>query len=513
MKKHNVFFKVFSVLMLLCVILTSCNNAKNPEGDSESISEPLSESANDSTSTPESDDESATDSASQSQPDEESKPSEPPITSAVPESLKVLAIGNSFSTDAMEYLYQVAKACGVKTVVLGNLYYSGCSLDTHYSYAFTNSASYTYYKNTTGSWKNTKNYKFADAVTDEDWDYITIQQTSKTCGIASSYGKLSSLCNIIRSKNETAELVWHMTWAYQQDSTHSSFPKYDNDQIKMYNMIIDCVENSVLSTPYFSRVIPTGTAIQNARTSFYGDHLTRDGYHLDKNIGRYIAALTYFAALTNVSIENISYNPSKQNITDDMVQMAIESVTNAILNPMKITESKLKDGDGGPADSPSTTIDPSEVLVPGDFFEADKALAAKSGINLDNYTLLEWEYLENQYWNCTSKSGLTKPSSSAGTYNENVCSQKKYTLEELPAGTLFVLDSGWQFRLDTYISENATYTGKRLDFCRDPLTVFNEDLIRDCNYFAWNISSNPKSDISDRFAQAACHLRIYIPTT
>lgn len=27
-------------------------------------------------------------------------------------------------------------------------------------------------------------------------------------------------------------------------------------------------------------IIPTGTAIQNARTSFVGDHMNRDGYHL-----------------------------------------------------------------------------------------------------------------------------------------------------------------------------------------------------------------------------------------
>lgn len=38
-------------------------------------------------------------------------------------------------------------------------------------------------------------------------------------------------------------------------------------------------------------IIPTGTAIQNARTSFVGDHMNRDGYHLDLKIGRYTAAL------------------------------------------------------------------------------------------------------------------------------------------------------------------------------------------------------------------------------
>jgi hypothetical protein len=66
-----------------------------------------------------------------------------------PKSLKILAIGNSFSTDSMQYLYQIMKDGGVEEIVLGNLYYGGCSLDQHMSFAKADSASYKYYKNTT----------------------------------------------------------------------------------------------------------------------------------------------------------------------------------------------------------------------------------------------------------------------------------------------------------------------------------------------------------------------------
>ena len=31
-------------------------------------------------------------------------------------------------------------------------------------------------------------------------------------------------------------------------------------------------------------------------------------------------------------------------------------------------------------------------------------------------------------------------------------------------------------------------------------------------YMAWNIASSPKSDISAVYAQAAVHLRIYVPS-
>ena len=76
-----------------------------------------------------------------------------PLPNGAPKNLKILAIGNSFSTDAMQYLYGIAKDAGVETVVLGNLYYGGCSLQQHLTFGTKNSPSYTYYKNNSGSWE------------------------------------------------------------------------------------------------------------------------------------------------------------------------------------------------------------------------------------------------------------------------------------------------------------------------------------------------------------------------
>ena len=46
--------------------------------------------------------------------------------------LKVLAIGNSFSVDAVEQnLYELAKANGDR-IVIGNMHIGGCSLERHY---------------------------------------------------------------------------------------------------------------------------------------------------------------------------------------------------------------------------------------------------------------------------------------------------------------------------------------------------------------------------------------------
>ncbi len=60
--------------------------------------------------------------------------------------LKVLAIGNSFSEDAIEnYLYDLAKASG-KEIIIGNLYIGGAPLSLHVENAQANKNAYSYRK-------------------------------------------------------------------------------------------------------------------------------------------------------------------------------------------------------------------------------------------------------------------------------------------------------------------------------------------------------------------------------
>ena len=487
-----------SLILILTTFLTACNT-----GNGSVTEAPQSQSSPESTTSPEVTTAAPTDTPKQTEA--ETKAPEP----TVPKSLKILAIGNSFSTDSMQYLYQIAKSAGIEEIVLGNLYYAGCSLEQHLSFAIADTASYTYYKNTLGNWGSTSKYKIKDALLDEDWDYISLQQTSKTSGLESSYGKtLTTLVDYVRKHNTKATLIWNMTWAYQKDSTHASFPNYDKDQTKMYNMIVSCVKNCIEPEKRFSLVIPCGTSIQNARTSFIGDTLTRDGYHLDYNIGRYIAGLTWFAAITGVSVDKVSYNPSTTEITEDMMKVAKEAVANAVAKPYEVTESKIKEGK---LPEGKETISPSEILNPADFFEADKTAAAAQNIDLTKYEYFEWDYLENQYWYCTKNTSTTTPGSSAGTYKQNICTKEMFSIEDLPVGTVFILDSGWQYRLEIFPSKTEKYTGKRPGMTTDQVFVLTEAYLNGCKYVTWNIASNPKSDISARYAQAAVHLRVYVP--
>lgn len=257
-------------------------------------------------------------------------------------SIKILAVGNSFSTDAMQYLWDICKDAGINEVILGNLYIGGCSIDTHASNLQYNLGAYTYYKNTNGEWTTKKNVKAYNALIEEEWDYITIQQTSKTCGLPESYSKLGTVLNFLdlNKTNPNARLIFHMTWAYQQDSTHSSFPNYNNDQMTMYQMTVDTVQSAVLTNWLVNGVIPAGTSIQNIRTSYVGDTVTRDGYHMSHDYGRYTVAMTWYAYLTGGSPDAVDWVPAEQPQLADHLTVIRESVENALKNPYAVTNSQ-----------------------------------------------------------------------------------------------------------------------------------------------------------------------------
>lgn len=254
--------------------------------------------------------------------------------------MKILAIGNSFSDDSMEYLYDILSALGEKEIVLGNLYIPGCSMERHLKNAQTTAPEYEFRTNTDGEWSTQTEYTSLDALRLTCWDVVTVQQVSNDSGQPETFSVLPKLLEFVDSVSAVKpKILWNMTWAYQKDSTHAHFYKYDHDQKKMYGAIVDTVKKCVLTSDRIQAVIPVGTAIQNARSSSFGDTFTRDGFHLSIPFGRYIAGLTWARTLLEKSVEKIAYAPD--GVDEKMRLVAVESVENAIKNPYKVTQSKL----------------------------------------------------------------------------------------------------------------------------------------------------------------------------
>ena len=251
--------------------------------------------------------------------------------------IKVLAIGNSFSEDALEnYLWDLSQAAG-KKIVIGNLYIGGAPIELHLKNAHNNLKAYSYRKIALdGQKKTTEQVSLEEALADDSWDFVSLQQASPLSGKLDVINAgISDLWTyVVAHVHDDTKIVYHQTWAYQQDSKHEGFKNYNNDQLVMYDSIMH-VSKELEKSGDFAFIVPCGTAIQNARTSSIGDSLTRDGYHLELNYGRFTAACTWYGKLFGLNPEKNSYKPEK--VTELQAKIAKEAAQKAIKKPYKIS--------------------------------------------------------------------------------------------------------------------------------------------------------------------------------
>lgn len=251
--------------------------------------------------------------------------------------LRILAIGNSFSQDAVEqYLWNLLNAAGIEAVV-ANMYIGGCSLEKHWANASENSASYSYRKIADGTKTDRGNTSLSVALKDEKWDFISLQQVSGLSGQYESYEPyLQNMIDYVGSMsvNRYMKLMFHQTWAYSSDSDHADFSRYDNNQMTMYAAIVEAAGKAVEDHD-IEILIPSGTAIQNGRTSILGDTFDRDGYHLETTYGRYTAACTWFEAITGLSVVGNGYIPG--SLDPAYAAIAQNAAHLAVQNPSAVT--------------------------------------------------------------------------------------------------------------------------------------------------------------------------------
>ena len=259
-------------------------------------------------------------------------------TYAQQKTVRILAIGNSFSQDAVEqYLHELAEAEGISTII-GNMFIGGCSLERHVKNARDNAPAYAYRKIGTDGKKREKGKMSLETVlADEDWDYVSLQQASPFSGMYETYeASLPELIEYVKARlPKKTKLMLHQTWAYASTSKHSGFKNYNCNQLTMYQAIADAVKKAAKANK-IKIVIPSGTAIQNARTSFIGDHLNRDGYHLDVKIGRYTAACTWFERIFKHNVIGNPYAP--EGLDEARKAVAQKAAHAAVKHPYKVTD-------------------------------------------------------------------------------------------------------------------------------------------------------------------------------
>jgi len=255
------------------------------------------------------------------------------------ESLKVLFVGNSFSLDTAEFAAEIAHSLGISSVKFGVLYRGSCTIGMHYFHVTEDAPAYTYYLNEGDGWHSVPEHTISDAVKSEDWDWIVIQHgsgmktryTSCKC-----YEKLSPLIDSIKEMAPAhTKIAFNLTWLGESTLEHHEILSYDGNTALMREKLEETTQAMVVNNPKVDLLVPTGTAIENARTSRIG-LLTRDCCHLSLDKGRFIACLAFVSTISGIDAAKISWVPDK--VDDYALKVAIAAVQSAQKAPLAITK-------------------------------------------------------------------------------------------------------------------------------------------------------------------------------
>jgi hypothetical protein len=258
------------------------------------------------------------------------------------EKLSVLLVGNSYSVDSSEYLYEVAKEAGYE-INVGNVQIGGSTLEQQWSYVSENLPEFTYRKYNGKKWVSSSDKTLEFALEDEEWDVIFFHQYSSLAGVPDSFegsegNYVTLFAQYAREHAPNAKIGWEMTWAYPKDSTAADFEKYfDGDQETMYKAICKTTQKMVDGAGV-DLVAQTGTAIQNARSSYFGDTMNRDGKHLSYDLGRYLAAMS-IASACGLKLDDIKeLNTEKEDYSDLHLEVMKQCVSDSEEHPYTVTK-------------------------------------------------------------------------------------------------------------------------------------------------------------------------------
>ena len=166
--------------------------------------------------------------------------------------------------------------------------------------------------------------------------------------------------------NPDAVFAWHMPWAtptdmdlrnmypYTPNGFINNYKAFNDDRRLLYAAYTDCVTKYILPDSDYIYLIPSGTAIENAVSSYLTEKdIFRDYGHVN-DFGRVISSYTWYCTLAGidhldeVKLDAIpkAFLKSTADKTQDRVLteaekiIILESVNNALKNPLQLTQSQ-----------------------------------------------------------------------------------------------------------------------------------------------------------------------------
>ena len=272
------------------------------------------------------------------------------------EVLKIMILGSSRSINAFQFLWNAFKdQMPDQKVVLGVMYYSGCSISEHVKFVKNNQAVYRYYYNDNGSWVTTDDVTMDVGLADQAWDVIFLQAgDGDTANNMNEEGR-KYLVDYVNGIIKTPHTFWwHSTWFNAKDPDLYAEEKkpesYSVDQIAQLTATNEAAKKYVLNDPMFAGHITSGTPMMYASKvlGLPDKELFRDHTHLS-DFGYLLVAYAFCAqftgkAVTEINIDSIPAHlrhKSTQSqgdliITEEMEQHIIKTVDYTLNNPWAV---------------------------------------------------------------------------------------------------------------------------------------------------------------------------------
>ena len=373
-------------------------------------------------------------------------------------SIKLLSIANSWGDDSVKYLWNILNDTGLyDEIIIGHLYSGGCDTERHLASIEVGGKNYRYYFNDGGVWTHKNGVSSNEAIAERDWDVIVTQTAAKnSCpegyvNVGAFFEKVKNLAT-----NKGVVFCWNMTWAS---------PEHDSDLEGLMKRIQKSAKEAVGALMGVS-VIPTGTAIQNVRTSFIDGTLNRDRTHLELGIGCYTAALAYAGAVTGIDVDKINWTPEDQPEVAKRLHVIKECVKNALEHPFEITNSSYTEGDG---------FD----------FKKDADILRATGKDINKFDDVEIEWKDNLRYN---------PKKGAAPVKSNFhFATQLFSKDELPVGSVIIVDDLYAVTPVKYKTADGTEPDEDLsaydtNLSSKKILYIDKDFWGDYNYVGFNIS-------------------------
>ena len=291
--------------------------------------------------------------------------------------LKILTLGSSSSVDACHMLNLILATEGIGAydeVIVGTLYYSGCKLHEHVRFLTQDADVYRLYlssSKTPEKAPNTMdNVTMKTALTFDYWDIIFLQaggvETDKDETFTN--GNIQTIQNYVNQhkRNPLAIFGYHFTgipatdpdlmysYPYSPNGYEIAYAKYHNDRMAYYNARAAMIEKYIFTDETIDLKICSITAIMNAETSYLTEKdLYRDYTH-STDLGRVMTAYVWYCRLMGVEqLEEVKLDAIPRQflkstvdktqdrpITDAEKVIILESVNNALKNPLQVTNSQ-----------------------------------------------------------------------------------------------------------------------------------------------------------------------------